>query len=222
MSAIRILVTAFGAFPGARTNPTLAVLARLAASRRHALRGIDVRPHALPVVYANAREHLAALVERTRPDAILHLGLAGRRTTLSVETRAINRLHPLRPDAARRVPASTAVVAGGAPVLRSRWPSQRLAVAMRQAGAPTRLSIDAGDYVCNQQLYLTLATTSVLAGFVHVPRPRARDRRTRDRRARGPRPSVQEMATAIDAALQVLAIATMAARRRSPAKKDGA
>jgi pyrrolidone-carboxylate peptidase len=35
---------------------------------------------------------------------------------------------------------------------------------------PTQLSIDAGDYVCNQTLYTSLASGGAAAVFIHVPR----------------------------------------------------
>ncbi|MCX8254707.1 MAG: pyroglutamyl-peptidase I, partial [Beijerinckiaceae bacterium] len=91
-----VLVTAFGAFPGARTNPTLAILARLERSRgRLARLGIDLHGLALPVVYDALAPALRTAAAASRPDAVLHLGLAGRRRWLSVETRAVNRAGPL-------------------------------------------------------------------------------------------------------------------------------
>jgi pyrrolidone-carboxylate peptidase len=42
---------------------------------------------------------------------------------------------------------------------------------MRRAGLKARLSANAGDYVCNETLYLSLARSPArIAGFIHVPR----------------------------------------------------
>ena len=199
-----VLVTGFGAFPGARSNPTLAILARLERSRARLARlGIDLRCLALPVVYDALEPALRTAAEATRPDAILHLGLAGRRRRLSIETRALNRAGPLHPDAARRRPAQVLVL-GGAPVLRATWPAARLRAALARAGA--HLSIDAGDYVCNATLYRSLAADlAPLIGFLHVPRPKGR--RPLGRGA-DPRPSLEAMTAATLAAILVVGMRT--------------
>ena len=186
-----VLVTAFGAFPGARSNPTLGILAGLSRQRvRLARLGIDLRCLALPVVYDSIEPALRAAAETMRPDAILHLGLAGRRRRLSIETRAVNRAGPLHPDAARRRPAQV-LVAGAPPILRSTWPAARLRAALAGAGHDAYLSIDAGDYVCNATLYCSLAADlAPRIGFLHVPRPRGRRPLAR---AGQPRPSLEEM-----------------------------
>ncbi len=170
-----VLVTAFGAFPGARSNPTLAILARLERSRgRLARLGVDLRCLALPVVYDALDPALREAAREARPDAILHLGLAGRRRRLSIETRAVNRAGPLHPDAARRRPAQV-LVPGAPPVLQATWPAARLHAALARAGHDVSRSIDAGDYVCNATLYRSLAAgLAPRIGFLHVPRPRGR------------------------------------------------
>ena len=170
-----VLVTAFGAFPGARSNPTLAILSRLERSRSRLARlGIDLHCLALPVVYDALEPGLRATAADVRPDAILHLGLAGRRQRLSIETRALNRAGPLHPDAARRRPAQV-LIPGGAAVLRATWPAARLQAALARAQHDSHVSIDAGDYVCNATLYRSLAAgLAPRIGFLHVPRPRKR------------------------------------------------
>ena len=79
---------------------------------------------------------LATEARRASPDLVVELGLAARRRHVSVETRAVNRVSPLRPDAARRFSPATTVVAGGPAFRRSRWSAPALVAAMRPA-APT-------------------------------------------------------------------------------------
>jgi len=170
---IKVLVTAFGAFPGAPSNPTLALAREL--ERRHGKRlarlSIALHTRILPVRFAEVEGVLAAALDELRPDVMLHLGLAGRRVALSVELRALNRLGTLRPDAARAFATSHAVVAGDRFQRVARWPAHRIRAAMDQF-AITRLSMDAGDYVCNQTLYLSLSRARGVVSFIHVPRPR--------------------------------------------------
>jgi pyroglutamyl-peptidase len=172
VSDLIILVTGFSAFPGAPVNPSAAVVMRLLErhARRLRLHGIRLQTAVLPVIYDEVARELEELVARTHPDAIVHLGLASRRKQVSVETRAVNRLTTLHPDAARRRAAARAVRAGGLPALRSPLAGPSLVMLMRRAGVPAQLSIDAGDYVCNQTLYTSLASGGAPAVFIHVPR----------------------------------------------------
>ena len=203
---IRLLITAFGAFPGAPRNPTGAIAQEF--QRRHARRlaqlGIDIDIHLLPVRYDAVAPALERLCEACRPDAVLHLGLAGRRKVLSVETRAHNRLSLWRPDAGRALPPAAWIVAGAPASLAARWPAQRIRAAM-QRHASTQISIDAGDYVCNQTLFLTLWRSPVPAGFIHVPRPRGRGRRM-DQRVNFARSDISCMVEAVAAAVHVMAL----------------
>ena len=202
---MKLLVTAFGPFPGMPRNPSGLLVAAL--SRRHGKRlqrlGITLVTADLPVVYAQIPEALAPWHGSSQPDAILHLGVAGRRHSMSVETRAVNRLHPLRQDAARRLAETSIVLPGSAALLPARWPAQALKATMQRAGARTHLSIDAGDYVCNQTLYLTLARTRLPAGFIHIPRMRSRRRIGPGSRVL---PRFDDMLAALLAACLVLAI----------------
>ncbi|MEA2757542.1 MAG: pyroglutamyl-peptidase [Methylobacteriaceae bacterium] len=172
MGDVTILVTGFSAFPGAPVNPSAAIVMRLL--RRHArrlrLHGIRLATAVLPVVYDAVTGELEELVARTRPDAIVHLGLASRRKQVSVEARAVNRVTTLHPDAAKRRAAARAVRAGGLPVLCSPLATPPLVTLMHRTGVPVQLSLDAGDYVCNQTLYASLASGGAPAVFIHVPR----------------------------------------------------
>ncbi|MEA2858934.1 MAG: pyroglutamyl-peptidase [Methylobacteriaceae bacterium] len=172
MSDLTILVTGFSAFPGAPVNPSAAIVMRLLRrhERRFRLHGIRLQSAVLPVVYDQVAPEVEQLVARTQPDAVVHLGLASRRKRVSVETRAVNRITTLHPDAAKRRAAARAVRAGGLPALRSPLATPSLVTLMRRTGVPTQLSIDAGDYVCNQTLYTSLASGGAPAVFIHVPR----------------------------------------------------
>ena len=59
-----VLLTGFGAFPGARTNPTMAIVRSLARSRRFALRSLRIETAILPVVYGEIEGVAANLIAR--------------------------------------------------------------------------------------------------------------------------------------------------------------
>jgi pyroglutamyl-peptidase len=201
---LTLLVTGFGPFPGAPFNPSSAIIAMLggAAMRRFERLGVRLTTARLPVVFADVPGALTALLAQTTPDAVLHIGLAGRRKKLGVEKQGRNRLTRLFPDAARALPASRHITAHAPEFRRARLPLAQLARTLNAAGATAEISRDAGAYVCNQTLYLTLGETIPLVGFIHIPRPRGRHPLAR---AKTPRITLQQMARAIEEALVAIA-----------------
>jgi pyroglutamyl-peptidase len=211
---IRMLVTGFGQFPGVRRNPAAVLVQALQKYKRRLMRlDIELNLDILPVTYAEIAPRLKALAAKVRPDACLHLGLAARRKVLSVETRALNRISPLRRDACKAAPARFRISPGGPEVLRSTFPAPAIAAALTAAGLPARLSGNAGNYVCNQTLYLSLALNpAVPIGFIHVPRPARRKRCSgQNCQARDPRLTLEAMERAV--LIAILVTATYVRRR---------
>ncbi|MFN0262831.1 pyroglutamyl-peptidase I [Tepidamorphus sp. 3E244] len=167
----RLLVTGFGAFPGAPTNPTEAMVDELDRRAWPKLRGVDLIAHVLPVEYA-LLEHWHEALDVVRPDAILHYGLAASAQTVRIETIARNNAAPYRPDAAGRG-TQRAIMPRERQVLRASVPVDRLVEAVRPTGLFVRKSQDAGDYLCNAILFSSLSWSlrnrGSVAGFVHVP-----------------------------------------------------
>lgn len=166
-----LLVTAFGAFPGAPSNPSADIIADLERfwRGRFARMGVKLVTAVLPVVHAVA-PLLDALVMREKPAAIVHLGLAARRTVVTVESRARNIVTTLKPDA-RGVFANVRTHRASAPAaLPGAWDMTRLVAGLREAGIDVAASNDAGDYVCNAALWRSLETGTAPAVFIHVPK----------------------------------------------------
>jgi pyroglutamyl-peptidase len=164
-----LLVAGFGAFPGHAVNPAQKVVESLA--RRKAafgLAGIDLHVAVLPVEYEALSPLLCRLFVEKMPDAVLLLGVAARRKSLSIETVAHNRVSLLRPDAAKQRAWSRFIVHGGPATLSSPCPAARLVALARKAGLPARLARDCGDYLCNEGFYLSLLMDR-RASFVHLP-----------------------------------------------------
>ena len=138
----------------------------------------------------------------TPPDAALHIGVAGRRRHVSVESLARNAQTVLRQDATRQRAATRAIVKGAPALLASTFPSPAIAAAARRHGIDARVTKDAGDYVCNQTLFLSLlmaraAGAMHLTGFIHIPRPRGRGREDGLRK----RPTLMQIEMAVAEAL---------------------
>ena len=166
-----LLVTAFGAFPGAPSNPSAEAVADLERRWRGRFSrvGVTLATAVLPVVHAVA-PLVDALVAREQPDAIVHLGLAARRRRVSVETRARNVVTTLKPDTHGAFAEGRAHRAGGAVALPSAWNAALLVAGLREAGIDAAASNDAGDYVCNAALWRSLESGAAPAVFIHVPK----------------------------------------------------
>jgi pyroglutamyl-peptidase len=172
---VRVLITGFGPFPGAPFNPSAALAKALARRRRPALADIERVVHVFATTYASVDRDLPKLfAQKPKPDIVLMFGVAGRRHQLCVETRARNAVSLLFPDASGRRPQHGAIVLRGPTALKGNAPFARLAGA-----AGTRLSRDAGRYLCNYIYWRALEQvrgTRPLVQFIHIPPVSAKPR----------------------------------------------
>ncbi|MGJ4917712.1 pyroglutamyl-peptidase I [Bradyrhizobium sp. HKCCYLRH2060] len=170
---LRLLITGFGPFPGAPSNPTMPLVKRLAALRRPALADVDISSHIFHVTYDTVDRELPALIAERRPHALLMFGLAGRTSYLRIETRARNAVTTTFPDADRHVARKGLIVPGAHPI--SFGPHMaRLLRAARATGIDARASRDAGSYLCNYLSWRAIEATRAadgprLAAFIHIP-----------------------------------------------------
>lgn len=163
-----LLVTGFGAFPGVARNPSAELIARLAAAPPDLVDGIAASFHLLPVTWAMLEDELPALYEAHRPHAVVHFGVASKRRTVCIETRAKNAASQKSADAEGAIAPLSHLVAGGPEALRTPLAVSRLVAAARTSGVTARASRDAGDYLCNATYWTSLAAGH-RAVFVHVP-----------------------------------------------------
>ncbi len=184
---MRILLTGFEPFGDFAVNPSQAIVERLAAGYTLE-RGYDLCTAILPVAYAEAGERILALLAETRPDAVLLLGVAGKRSTLSLERVALNLDEAAKPDNRGEVTEGRLIVPGGPVGYWSTLPLPRFYAALVEHGIPVSMSHDAGAYLCNHVFYvarhaLESANRPIPCGFIHVP-PMAEQARTDEERAK--------------------------------------
>src|SRR5258707_339566 len=144
-----ILLTGFGPFPGAPSNPTGPLVMELAHRRTAGLRNARRVAHVFPTSYAAVDRELPALLACERPDALIMFGLAARFRQIRIETRARNSLTGAVPDASGYLPAARLIAPGAGAALSLRSPAQRLVAAVRATGMAAAPSGDAGNYLCN-------------------------------------------------------------------------
>ena len=164
----RLLLTGFGPFPGAPENPTAQMVQNLASC---SLGSMELVTRILPVIWNDAEARIAALIDEVKPDAILHLGLATKRSTIGVETRARNECTRLHPDADNICRASGTIDPHGPGLRHARVDTVQLVEILCGLGLDAELSDDAGDYICNHTLYLSLGSSVPRVGFIHLPAP---------------------------------------------------
>lgn len=142
----RALVTGFEPFRQWRVNSSGEAVRRLAGRD-----GVATR--VLPVDHVAAAAALDAALAEVRPEIVLLTGLAN-------DDAPRLELVARRPDH----------LGGGADARAGTWPWAAALDAIRAAGAPTRLSRDAGRYVCETAYWTALgAPQPRLAAFLHVP-----------------------------------------------------
>ncbi len=181
-SPLRILITGFGAFPGAPHNPTMPLVARLLRLRRPAFSDVEFSGHIFPVTYKAVDRELPQLLAKHRPHALLMFGLATRTRYVRIETRARNAVTMLWPDA-DHTSLRKGSIAGGADAKMFGPHTAKLLRAAVATGIDARASRDAGSYLCNYLSWRAIEATGGgdgprLAAFVHVP-PIGRNRASR-------------------------------------------
>ncbi len=170
---VTVLVTGFGPFPEVPFNASATLVAALAETMRIAEPRARLFTAMLPTDWRQAPAEAMALIDRLRPDVVLHFGVSRRAEGFEIETRAVNAARPA-PDCTGRLPRGYHVRPGGPPVLASRLPATLLVRKLRAAGIAAAPSRDAGRYICNAVLYQTLFRAAALAqpplaGFIHIP-----------------------------------------------------
>ena len=169
---VTILITGFGRFPGAPFNPSGPLARAVAKRRRPAFADAKRILHIFQTSYAAVDRDLPKLIAQHEPDLILMFGLAGRTSQVRIETRARNTMSILFPDVTGFRPDARAI-APGKGAARGRAPFARLLAASRSTRVPSRLSRDAGRYLCNYVYWRSLEAASrsgtPLAQFIHIP-----------------------------------------------------
>ena len=165
-----VLITGFGRFPGAPYNPSAPLARAVAKRRRPAFADVRRVLHIFETSYAAVDRDLPKLIAQHKPDIVLMFGLAGRTNFVRIETRARNARSVLFPDVTGFQPVEREIAPGQAP-LRGTAPFVRLLAASRASRTPTRLSRDAGRYLCNYVYWRALeaSRSGTLAQFIHIP-----------------------------------------------------
>lgn len=160
-----ILVTGFEPFGGYSYNPSEAAVEMLPSR----VGGHPIHKAVLPVDFRRLPQALHALYA-SRPAMVLHTGLAPQRPTLTVERIGVNRLEFDFADNSGSMIRGMSVVHGAPAELPVRMPVAGILDALARDGIPAAGSDSAGEFLCNQALYLSLhhLDKRTYVGFVHL------------------------------------------------------
>jgi pyroglutamyl-peptidase len=165
-----VLLTGFEPFGGERTNPSWEVASWLDGKE---IGGATIHTLELPVNSRRASKMVTDAIARIKPAAVLGLGQAGGRPSLSIERVAVNLVEERASHESDGGVNARPVVPSGPDAYFARLPLAPMLRAIARAGIPAALSLSAGVYVCNTVMYATLhalrARPRVLAGFIHLP-----------------------------------------------------
>lgn len=198
-----ILFTGFEPFGGETVNPALEAVRLLPDSAA----GVPIRKLRLPTSFRYAGETLLEAVDAWRPKAVVCVGQAGGRKTVTPEKVAINYIDARIPDNDGAQPADVPIRADGPAAYFATLPVRAIDEAIRAAGVPCAVSYSAGCYVCNFVMYTLLdhlaqTAPDVLGGFIHVPYAAEQ---TANKPAGTPSLTVAQMTQALTCAAGVIA-----------------
>lgn len=167
---MKILVTGFDPFGGEKVNPALEAVKLLPKE----IHGAEVYWAEIPTVFYQSAEVLEAEINRYHPDAVLCIGQAGGRASLTPERVAINQDDARIPDNQGNQPIDEPIRMDGEVAYFSTLPIKAMVQAIKEEGLPATVSNTAGTFVCNHLMYQALYLADkkfpdMRAGFMHIP-----------------------------------------------------
>ena len=167
---MKILVTGFDPFGGEKVNPALEAVKSLPSE----IHGAEIHWVAIPTVFYQSAEVLETAIVRYQPDAVLCIGQAGGRASLTPERVAINQDDARIPDNQGNQPIDTPIRLDGQAAYFSTLPIKAMVQAIKEEGLPATVSNTAGTFVCNHLMYQALYLADkkfphMRAGFMHIP-----------------------------------------------------
>lgn len=163
------MLTGFAPFGNDAINPSWEVVKRLQGKNIHGTRIIGMK---LPVVFGKAGLMVINAINKYQPDMVLSLGQNANAAAICVERVGLN-IHTGQ-DENKKTPENELIIADGPPAYFSQLPIKNILAEVKKNNMPMNISYNAGTYLCNEVLYMTLHHISkhklpTKAGFIHLP-----------------------------------------------------
>ncbi|WML58481.1 pyroglutamyl-peptidase I [Neobacillus sp. PS2-9] len=161
-----LLLTGFEPFLEFPINPTEKIVKELDGA---CIGGYQIKGLLLPVEYREAGERILEEIKKQEPGAVLSLGLAAGRSTITPERIAIN-CRDGAPDNNGVVLNDASIIEDGPDGYFSTLPIRQFVNKLNESGYPAKISNTAGTYLCNNVMYVVLHEVKDRpVGFVHIP-----------------------------------------------------
>ena len=166
----KILFTGFDPFGGETDNPSIMAVKSLPMQ----IDGVQIIKAEIPTVFGKSIGRLRDILEEEKPCALICVGQAGGRASITLERIAINCEDTFMPDNEGNKPSNQKIVKDGPDAYFVTLPIVTMLKDLIEAGIPVSISNSAGTFVCNHLIYgaLHYAFTNKIplqAGFVHIP-----------------------------------------------------
>lgn len=165
----KILITGFEPFGGEKINPAYEVVKNL-----DKIDGVELIKLEIPTVFQKAPKLIFDKIEEVKPDAVISIGQAGGRTSITPEVIGVNLRDASMDDNEGNRPINELIFEDGEDGLFSTIGVRDIVDNIKNAGIPAELSYTAGTFVCNDVLYSVLYyikknNLDIKTGFIHVP-----------------------------------------------------
>ncbi len=162
----KIVITAFEPFGNNETNPTMDILKGLPEN----IGKYMIIKKTLPVIYQQCFELLKPIIKEEKPEFVICLGLAGKRTSISVERIAVNMMAASIADNMGIKYEGEMISENGKTGYFTTLPYEELV----NVDKLVSYSFSAGTYICNNIFYrlmeyIDMEKSSTKGGFIHVP-----------------------------------------------------
>ncbi|MFE8701824.1 pyroglutamyl-peptidase I [Cytobacillus sp. FJAT-54145] len=166
----KLLLTGFEPFLDHPINPTEKIVEQL---KGKTIGNFEVIGELLPVDFEEGPKKILEVFHKHKPDAVISLGLAAGRQSITPERIAIN-CRDGEADNKGVALQDRPIVEQGADGYFSTLPVRSFVNTLKENGYPAEISNSAGTYLCNNVMYTILhevkqSGDSIPAGFIHIP-----------------------------------------------------
>ncbi len=166
----KLLLTGFEPFLEFPINPTEKVVEALNGTK---IGDYEITGVLLPVDFKESPVKILEAYHEHQPDAVISLGLAGGRNSITPERIAIN-CRDGEPDNSGARLEDSPIDEEGPDGYFSTLPIRKMVNRLKENGLPAEISNTAGTYLCNNVMYTIMheikkSGREIPAGFIHIP-----------------------------------------------------
>ncbi|KAM4605729.1 pyroglutamyl-peptidase 1-like isoform 1-T1 [Polymixia lowei] len=164
----KVIVTGFEPFGEHMVNSSWVAVQEL--ERLGLGEAVDLHVCEVPVEYQAVQSLLPSLWKQHQPQLVVHVGVSGLATTVTLEQCGHNRGYR-RPDNCSFCPASQCCMESGPDCLHSVLDMNMICKRTNDSGLGVAVSVskDAGRYLCDYTYYTSLYLGQGHSAFIHVP-----------------------------------------------------